>query len=175
MSYGPCFPSRLTVLCRDVREKNRPDDQTRNSETVADLLDQQPSGSEGRRGDVLADKVVNCAGDDLHVSFKHSTERIQAHQVHGHDERLGSDDAECKVFRFPHLCDECEEVGGASVSKDHHRDGLHRLEESRLSEGVGDDGELALGRQARAIGDAHGGREGDDGGQDGDETDPTEP
>jgi hypothetical protein len=100
---------------------------------------------------------------------------VATHQVNGGDKRLAGDDRLCVIPLVLHLADNVEKVGCAGVGEDHHRDCIDGVDES----GVACDGgfgtpEAHLRGSRRTILDTDSDGEGDDGGHDPGETDPSD-
>lgn len=92
------------------------DNQTRKSQTVADLLDGLSSGSESRRGDVGTAVVVDNNTDN---------------DVDNSDDALAKDQSLLVVLGLSHLSSDGEEDGSSAVGKDESGDGRHGLGEGR--------------------------------------------
>lgn len=92
------------------------DNQTRKSQTVADLLDSLSSRSESRRSDVGTAVVVDNNADN---------------NVNDSDDALAKDQSLLVVLGLSHLSRNREEDGSSAVGEDEGGDGGHSLSEGR--------------------------------------------
>lgn len=129
-------------------ENGRGDDQSRQSEAVADFLHDRARRTQGRRRDIRAAVAVDDTADS---------------NVDGRHQRLADRDGPSVMARLTHLGHDGEEPGGAGEGEDergHSRDGIRKFRVLD-SDVVGDPG-TRLRCISRAILDSNGDRNGKD-------------
>lgn len=148
---GALHCAQEDVLGGVVGDKAGRGDEANKRKTVTDTLEKGTSRSKGRRGDVGATEIID---NDTHQ------------KVDGGHRTLTDIHGLVVVLRVTHLRDDSEECRSASIGEDEGVDGVHTLDESWVSNQlVVGDVRSTLGCFCRAILEADGnsqGQEGDD-------------
>ena len=144
-----------------MRVDDAPYEQTWDSKTITNLLHQNTSGSKSGTGNVLTSVVVDDGSNN---------------EIDHGDGALTNQDTFGVIFYIPHFSDDVEETWCSGISEDDDVESVDGIDETWVGGSLdGNFERTSLRSGAGSIGNTTGDGQGDDGGNDRDDTNPSDP